>query len=261
VKACIDALANRSCDRTDATVREVPRECELFFKGTRMSGETCFVDEECISQSCSGNSGPECNPGQCIGDTVPVVTKNSIGGNCFSQTGCVSGAYCDQDLSVCTALKASGTLCAQDLECAYGLGCVGTTGSSTCAALPTVGQPCNTDGTCRDVGTYCDFTANQCKQYLLAGAMCTSSAQCSPYYPCDFNVAPNVCKQGPGVGQMCSGQTCFDAGTYCDFNLTTPICVTKKAAGQPCDNSQECADGLCDFNQSTPVCSAPVSCF
>lgn len=261
VKACLDALANRSCDRTDATVREAPLECSLFFKGTRTAGQSCFIDQECVSQSCSGNSGSACDPGQCIGDTAPVVTRNPIGGNCVSQTGCVAGAYCDQDLAICTELKASGSTCTQDLECAYGTSCVGTTGASTCAALPAVGQPCNTDGICRDVGTYCDTTANQCKQYLLPGAQCTSSAQCSPYYPCDFAVTPNVCAQGPGLGEMCSGQTCFDAGTYCDFNASTPVCVAKKAAGALCDNSQECADGFCDFNQSTPVCTAPVSCF
>ena len=257
VKACIDALAARSCDRTDQSARSTPMECSGFFRGTLAAGEGCYVDEECLSQRCSGDSGGTCSMGNCVGDTPPQTGPAQIGQNCSSFSGCVTGSYCDELTNVCTALKGSGAMCMFDSECAYGLGCKGSSGSRTCAALPTIGQACATDGICRDEGTYCDFTADMCKQLGLPNAQCTSTSQCSPYYPCNQTTNPGMCKQGPGIGQMCGSSNCFDAGSYCDFN--TSMCVAVKADGQPCDSSQQCACGTCDFN--TQLCSSPMTCF
>lgn len=257
VKACIDALGERACDRTDQSARATPAECYRFFRGTLMAGEGCYVDEECVSQRCSGDGSGTCSLGSCIGDSPPPTAAKHIDESCSSVRGCVEGAYCDQLTNLCTALKGSGARCTLDSECAYGLGCKGTTGTRVCAVLPAIGQACAGDGICRDEGTYCDFPANMCKQLGLPNAQCTSSSQCSPYYPCNLATNPGVCKQGPGIGQMCGAINCFDAGSYCDFNTST--CVALKPDGQPCNNSQECASGTCDFNSQ--LCSSPVTCF
>ncbi len=257
VKACIDAIAVRSCDRTEQSARTISPECSSFFRGTLMAGEGCYVDEECQSQRCSAGGSGTCSLGNCIGDTPPERSPAPIGDNCSSFSGCVDGAYCDQLSNLCTTLKGNGVSCTLDSECAYGLGCKGTTGTRMCAALPAIGQACATDGICRDEGTYCDFTADMCKQLGLPNAQCTSSSQCSPYYPCDFTTSPGMCLQGPGVGDMCSGSSCFDAGTFCDFN--SGLCTAVRADGMPCDNSQQCASGSCDFN--TQLCSSPMTCF
>lgn len=260
VKACIDAIAVRSCDRTDASVRVVPPECRTFFRGTLASGEGCYVDEECLSQRCSGDSGSTCSLGSCIGDTPPTTTPGNVGDICSTVNGCVDSAYCDTQTGMCEPHKTSGMACTLDNECTYGLGCTGTTGNRTCAALPTLGQPCSIDGICRDEGAYCDFNANMCTAYLLPSAPCGSSGQtCSPYYPCNFSATTPVCTQGPGLGQPCSSSSrCFDAGTFCDFNLSSPVCVALKADGAPCSSSEECQSASCDFNLN--VCAAPVTC-
>lgn len=258
VKICIDAIAARTCDRTDQTHRDQPRECDAFFRGTLVGGEACYVDEECVSGRCSGDSSGTCSLGTCIGDTAPVFEPAQIGENCSSLTGCVEGAYCDQLTDMCTALKSSGATCTLDGECAYGLGCKGTTGTRTCAALPAIGQACATDGVCRDDGTYCDFTADMCKQVGLPNAQCTSTSQCSPYYPCNLTTTPGMCKQGPGIGMPCSSSNrCFDAGTYCDFN--TSMCAALKADGMPCSSSSECLNDICDLTSGS--CTSPMTCF
>jgi hypothetical protein len=161
---------------------------------------------------------------------------------------------------MCEPLKSSGTVCIQDSECDYGLGCQGTTGSRVCGALPAIGQPCNVDGVCRDEGAYCDFNANMCKMYLQEGAQCgTAGSTCSLYYPCDFTATTPVCKQGPGVGQMCSSSTrCFDANTYCNFNQSPAVCAELKADGAFCGSGEECLSRNCDFEQQ--ICASPMAC-
>jgi hypothetical protein len=134
VKACLDAIAARSCDKTEQSARTYNRACTGFFRGTLMAGEGCYLDEECISQRCSGDSSGTCSLGNCIGDTAPIVEPAQLGNRCSSFAGCVNGAYCDQLSNVCTALKGSGVSCTLDTECAYGLGCTGTTGARTCPA-------------------------------------------------------------------------------------------------------------------------------
>jgi Dickkopf N-terminal cysteine-rich region len=252
-KQCIDAIALQSCDRTSETARVTPPQCELFFRGTLGDGEGCYLDQECVSQRCTGDAGETCSLGTCIGDTPPATTRVQINEDCFSGLPCVDGAFCDSLTGLCTALKPMSSTCTNDGECTYGLACVGTAGNRTCGSLPAIGQPCATKG------TYCDFNLDACKQVAVSG-VCTSSSQCSPYYPCDFNTAPNNCVRGPAVGQPCdSSRRCFDAGTFCDFNVG--MCAAMKADGEACNATEECSTGFCDFNQSVPRCTAPTTCF
>jgi hypothetical protein len=258
VKECFDALGGRSCDETSESARVTPVVCRDFLTGTVHGGEACTIDAECISQQCSaGNSGDTCIMGSCIGDVEPVFTQAQLGENCGSNGSCVSGLYCDGITTTCAMLKPQGASCTIATECAYGLGCVGSAGSRTCGALPALGQPCATDGLCRDEGLFCNFTTGNCEQVGLPSATCTSSSQCSQYYPCNFTTSQ--CTKGPGLNESCGSASCFDAGTFCDN--TTATCVALKTNGSMCDSDTECASDFCDQSLATPLCAMPTVCF
>lgn len=262
VKACFDALAARSCDETAESARVTPLACRIVLSGTVPSNESCTIDQECISQQCSsGGSGNSCAMGLCIGDVAPIFVQAQIGENCSSSSGCVAGAYCDQLNGECVAHKAQGAACNLAAECAYGLSCVGTTGTRTCGPLPSVGESCSAGGLCRDQGTYCKYDSltgmSTCTQVGLAMATCTSTSQCSPYYPCNFTAGQ--CTEGPGLGDPCGSAQCFEAGTYCDNNTST--CTALKSNGATCNSDDECSSDFCDQNQATPLCAQPTVCF
>jgi hypothetical protein len=258
VKACLDAIAARSCDRTEQTSRVSIPECFDVLSGTLASGEGCLLDEECISGQCSGNDEESCSMGLCTGDAPPVRTPAAIGQPCSSLNGCVTGAYCDTVTDTCLALEPLGTACTSDAECDYGLGCTGPFGARTCNTLPAIGQSCATDSVCRDVGTYCDSGTQLCTQVGLAGATCTSTIACSQYYPCDFSMGQ--CNQGPALGESCSSsQRCFSADTYC--NPSTSTCTELGQNGETCDSGDQCASGFCSFSTGIAgVCGNPMTC-
>lgn len=263
VKECFDALAARSCDKTDQSARVTPAACRNIITGTQHSGDACTIDEECISQQCSGGSnGTSCIMGTCIGDVAPTFELAQLDEQCSSNAQCVPGTYCDNLTQVCTLLKASGSSCQQDTECDYGLGCAGPVGSRTCATLPTVGMTCSlSDNPCRDVGTQCVYDSltamYSCKQIGLEGASCAGTP-CSNWYPCDS--ATQLCAPGPSVGESCSfSAACFSADTYCD--QSTQVCTALKSNGMTCNDDSECASAYCDVTQASPICGTPNVCF
>ena len=260
VKACLDALANQTCDETDESGRTTPSVCRDFFRGTVESGGDCYVDAECISQQCVGGStGTTCLLGQCVGNTPPNLAPAQLNQPCTTTAGCVSGAYCDTLTDLCTSLKANGEICTQNTECGYGLACGGMTGSRTCRPLPTEGQPCP-DFVCRDEGQYCDSSTASpiCKKVGLPPAMCTSSTQCSQYYRCDTTL--QQCVQGPTLGMSCSTTNrCFDAASFCD--TTTFMCVALRNDGEMCTTDTQCKNSNCDTSTSPSVCTTPMVCF
>ncbi|HEY5947447.1 MAG TPA: hypothetical protein VIV40_18215 [Kofleriaceae bacterium] len=256
VKDCFDALAQRSCDKTSESARVVPGACRLYWSGTLTAGQSCFIDEECVSQQCSGGLGElGCQVGNCVGDTPPDTQPAALGRPCNSTYGCLSNAYCDSALLECVLLKDVGEPCTQSSECDYGLGCEGSVGARTCRALPTVGQPCP-DFVCRDDGLYCSGATGTCMRVGFASTACASGAECSTYYPCDFNTG--TCKQGAASGESCSSTNrCFLEGTFCDSS--TFVCAPLRANGSPCTGDLECESGACDFNAG--VCAPPMTCF
>lgn len=258
VKACFDAVANDTCDSTDENGRTRTPACGAYFQGTVAGGGDCVLDQECVSQQCSGGTtGTTCVRGQCIGDEPPVFEPIALGMACSSSSQCGDGAYCDTATNVCTTLEANGSPCTGGPECGYGLGCAGSTGARTCQPLPTLGQACRLDLPCRDDGQFCDTTSGTCIQIGVAGAPCTTSMQCSPYYRCD-NTA-GMCVKTPTRGQSCSSVgRCFDAGTYCDSS--TLACDDTKADGIPCGNDLECQSTTCDFDLAVPVCASQMLC-
>jgi hypothetical protein len=173
-------------------------------------------------------------------------------------TPCAVGFYCDFTTMVCTELKAAGATCNGSNECAFGLGCAGTT-TRTCKQLPKLGEPCP-DGVCRDAGQYCNG-AQQCVKIGLEGAACAqASGRCSSFYPCDTTT--NKCTKAPSLGQPCTGR-CFDENAFCDTGSAAPTCVPIRADGQPCDGSSQCVSDHCDFGSgagSAGTCTTPTAC-
>jgi hypothetical protein len=233
-------------------------ECNDFFVGTVLAGGDCYVNQECVSQRCSGETGTSCTLGTCIGDTPPSTTHVALGMPCTTTSSCVDGAYCAADTDLCTALKGSGELCTGSTECGYGFACAGPSGMRTCQPLPALGQPCRLDLPCRDEGHVCNTQTMTCMQLGLVGAPCTSSMQCSPFYRCDTTIG--MCAKGPSVNESCStAARCFDAGNYCD--PATVTCVPAKEDGMLCQSDLQCASELCDMTTATAVCASPPICF
>ena len=252
VKACFDAIANATCDKTDAAGRLHNVACLSFIRGTAGADAPCQIDADCISQDCRVTVADErCAMGTCFGETPPSFVVPRNGEHCSTVVGCQASSYCDTSTFECTPLKLAGDACIDVSECEFGLGCAGT--PRTCMTLPGPNEACP-DAICRDDGLHC--AAAICKPLGLPGAMCTSSGDCSPYFPCDF--ATSMCKKPPSIGESCpAGNTrCFEDHSYCDG--ATLKCVAGKADGEICTTSLQCASQSCDFvtgTCGTPSCS------
>ncbi len=256
VRTCFDAVANDTCDQTDENGRTRTTACGLYFQGTVAAGGECFIDQECVSQQCSGGTTDTvCSRGTCVGDTAPVFEPLAVGMPCASNGACIDGAYCDTVTNVCTELRASGASCTGSTECGYGLACAGTTGARTCQPLPALGETCRLDLPCRDEGQFCNTSTSVCTQVGVTGVACTTSQQCSPYYRCDTTAG--ACTKTPILGQSCAAVgRCFEAGTYCD----SVTCVEAKPDGMPCMGDIECQSDNCDFNVAPATCTSPTVC-
>lgn len=254
---CLDAFGAQTCDTTDQDGRAFfPAKCRDIVKGTVGSGGACALDAECKSGACDiPTSTMTCPQGTCTGDAPPA--PGGAGATCSSSNGCAVGFYCDFTNQVCAELKAAGATCQASNECAYGLGCAGTTTARTCKALPKLGEACP-DGVCRDAGNYCN-SAMQCAKIGLEGAACTSSQQCSSFYPCDTQAMK--CTKAPSAGQACIGR-CFDANTFCDTSSATPTCISTKADGGTCSSNSQCQSDNCDQGSGagSGTCSTPAAC-
>jgi hypothetical protein len=249
---CFNAIANASCDKTDEAGRIPMLSCFTFTRGTLGADAPCQIDADCISQNCRVTVADEqCATGTCVGDTAPEIRIPADGENCNSVIGCARGSYCDMTSFECTPLKAAGADCTDGRECGYGLGCAGA--PRVCKTLPGLNESCP-DAICRDDGQRC--SASTCKPLGLPGTTCQSSADCSPYFPCDFSTT--MCKKPAGLGEACTAANsrCFDEHTYCDS--TTLRCVASKEDGATCETDAQCQSDECDFTTST--CVAPFSC-
>lgn len=253
--ACLDALANQSCDLTSQSSRVPIDACAQLVTGTRHNGDACAIDAECVSQVCDvTNCDPSaaCCMGTCAGEAAPAPVQ--IGQSCASAP-CVPSGFCEDASSTCMALKTAGTACNATRECDYGLACLGT-----CQALPTLGQPCTEF--CRDEGTTCSATTQTCVKVVLAGGSCTPNAlasECSPLYPCD---ATGHCSAGIAIGQACGfGDLCAGNTAFCDIPIgqNTGTCSLPKPNGSTCARDAACQSAFCDSASLTcvpePICT------
>jgi hypothetical protein len=204
------------------------------------TGRTAALVQQCgdgwAAMSCAdfvqGKSVPACLP---QGGTAPV------GGSCNNDWQCATGV-CWQTASTC----------------------------GTCAAVTTVGQPCQVDATrgllCPDnlVCTEADASGSMlvCSAYVPIGGPCIQTEVCGDNAYCDPTT--NVCTQLPALGQGCSGIYDIDncdptqAASSCDGTTCTPVAAA--ADGQPCGTVNgtyfRCNGECSNWTGTTGVCHA-----
>jgi hypothetical protein len=253
-QACVDGIADASCDFTSESQRSEPRECGQVVTGTFHAGERCTLDLECRSQLCDvPGCAMACCAGTCVGDTPPALAK--LGQSCAT-TDCESSAYCNVATATCTALKPAAATCGGFFECQFGLACVGSGATGTCTALPKLGEACA--GICSEYGTTCNPTSRTCVKVALGGDPCASDLDCSFLYQCD---ATAHCSAGVALGAACTvGDHCADERAFCDApgGRGVGTCAVPKAAGMHCEANEHCESFSCDA--ASLLCVAEQVC-
>lgn len=242
---CLGRLEQASCDRTSEAYRHI--DCQPFFTGTLVDGETCALSTECISGECWTEDRPDvCGVGYCVGNTPPKVGK--IGEVC-RLSSCEAGARCEA--SVCVALRSEGESCTYDDagQCGYGLAC---SQRRICEPLAGSGERCSTSEDCRMIGETCGFNAT-CEPVRQVGDTCLQDSQCALHYQCGVS---GLCEPGPRIGERCFGYyDCYDAGAFCDAG-DTQVCARPKPDGASCGIYTDCASAICVDSTCVATCES-----
>jgi len=256
-RACVDAFAARSCDKTTASYQLTPAACLKVFRGSLHAGASCADSMECISQSCVKPSCQQaCCAGTCQGDDPPALAK--IGESC-ALINCAQGGFCDAT-QTCVPVKRSGESCDVDalLPCGDGLACLRS--SKRCGPLPGLGERCSDDG-CRNLYAHCSPSTGTCVMEGVLGDPCTFGAvdQCTLLYVCSRD---QTCSAGHPLGAPCiaSYDRCAGPGAFCDIadSATMGVCTMPKPDGAPCQLSFHCASNVCD--PASKTCVADIPC-
>jgi hypothetical protein len=258
-QACVDAIANSSCDVTGDLQRALlggplPEACDQVVAGALHNGEACGLDSECRSLQCNV---PRCNmaccTGTCAGDTAPVRAK--AGESCL-EVNCVADAYCDFGTDLCAPLKPLNATCTSIFECQLDLVCLRSGLAGTCVKLPKLGEACQ--NFCQDIGATCSPTSKTCVKVGLAGDACTTADDCSLLYGCDGTAH---CSGGLALGAACAfDDHCIDPRAFCDVaaGANTGTCILPKADGMSCNDDSQCNSFFCSADTlqcaPEPVC-------
>lgn len=253
---CIDATAKQSCDLTATDSHIAPPACSAMYGGTIKGGESCSIDAECASGTCSLPT--DCpTTGCCVGACRPVQEPASAGGSCAKNHDCASGLVCATD-GTCRKPGGDGAACGSDRECAEGLGCTGAAPVSTgvCHRLPHAGEACPYQR-CADENLRCDATSHQCVAVGKLGDACPTGIECATGLECDPTSL--TCREFPTLGMPCTSLCGGEA--FC--SEPPRMCVGLSADKTPCDGYNECVSFYCqqgvgpvddDTCQEPPVC-------
>ena len=248
---CHAALAEQSCDTTDASVRVPPAECARILRGRIADGDTCAFDAECVSGHCIAESCPR--TACCLGECADTRQPSAPGESCNVDEDCLSGMFCGQD-RLCRAPGQAESRCMKDDECAPGLGCVGAgLDPGFCRPLPLLGERC-TYLRCAEINTRCDVDMLVCVHAGI-GAPCLDDSQCNTQYGrCDID--SGRCVIIPTLGMACDGLCRGEA--WCDVMSAT--CLSPKPSGMACGSDAECETQVCaegflfDYCATVPLC-------
>lgn len=204
-------------------------------------GEAC--SDYCMQGSCEG--------GVCV---LPVPAKE---GEPCQSGGCAEGLTCaglgDAGTGTCRPLAKEGEACGGgEPACAACLRC--SSGTSRCAKVPAVGDPCAADAG----SDWFDTTNLYCgpdHTLLLqprTGEPCTRASGC--LYQDDFcsfasdSAADGACRRKPGLCEACGGRSDLSPSCrvgHCEVGPreSTGACAPFSVEGEPCDRVP-CAAGL-----------------
>lgn len=198
-QACLDAVKKRadSCNHLFDD-ENVAAACRKVLVPTLSAGESCEVDEQCAADA---HGSARCVPGP---DVCVVSHHLDIGQKCGSAMVSTKSiktiddprwgkievesavcdpakAFCEASSGLCTHLREVGEACDVSSSCRGGgatTSCVAhENGSSTCEALPTLGQICSFD--CAGKAT-CGYVDGQsvCVAQKPGAASCFSNDEC-----------------------------------------------------------------------------------
>jgi hypothetical protein len=248
---CLDAIRAASCASFFEGFDE--ESCDRVFEGTIESGNPCWIDEQCISQSCEVDA---CAMACCQGTCIAPPPDAGVGEGCFgSGQDCVDGAYCDFETGLCAAEKAAGEACPGGYGCEGGLACI----SGSCEVPPGEGEPC-AELQCA-APFACDIDSGTCQRLRGEGQACNPEASiCALGLTC--NPSSSTCTAPGGIGSPCAGDFFFGgcAGeAYCayDFETGEGTCQPRVANGGACDDARACQSDYCGDAgtcEPEPVC-------
>jgi hypothetical protein len=268
LKACAVTYETLPCDQVDAFV--VPA---CVTPGERAQGEPCVFNSQCSSLTCKYASA-EC--GKC-------ALEVGMGESCAADdVECASGYQCGGPNQTCMPLTTpvappgpnepcspSSPPCVDDYWCPPWTDAV-------CTPLPTVGQACESPGTCA-TDSYCveDQIGNRvCMARPGLGEPCAAPMDspiaepylCAKDLLCSYtSPMQGTCQPVPQAGEPCniapsnpSYGRC--AGSNCNFGFTPPMCRAPGNAGDACGGRSDCEPQLvCDCPDTAPDC-APTIC-
>jgi len=253
---CVDDIASMDCDPSHRDKRLLPASCAPAFTGTLAEGDSCVVDEQCVSGVCVRGG---CNMACCVGVCAePAPARAAIGEECV-EVACVDSAWCSD--GVCVELSSEGTECEDNAECEFGLACYSMSDATpTCRSLPGEGDACPTDNVtpCDSLRLSCNPATEICEELLYEGDDCVpEAARCSrAYLYC--NPDTRTCSLYPELGEECPLYLC-SGEAYCDFNwrTLTGTCEAFKADDDRCVLGFECESGYCTRDERCaiePIC-------
>jgi hypothetical protein len=143
VQECITAYKALTCDQLKSRATDTPEACNEFALPKVALNNACNDTAECVDSSCEGPSGAR--------TCQPFLGQDA---NCSDGGTCATGLYCQLGSpSSCKPLRADGTACNANYECATG-GCNGKDAGTpgTCGLKGGPGTTCYATSGCSASG-------------------------------------------------------------------------------------------------------------
>ncbi|HLL83107.1 MAG TPA: membrane dipeptidase [Longimicrobium sp.] len=170
---------------------------------TRVLGQDCRYDAECISDKCTA-ALCDVVDGKCI---------------CNDDGDCGSAAYCQDNVTSaneCIAKKVDGDSCSRDGQCRSGAcgGCADTVGWCYTPRSKAYGQTCKSDREC-----VTDRCSADCYANPTGSCLCQEDWHCGSTQYCGWGFNSGKCQNKKSRGAACSsGRECL-SGT-CRWSFT-----------------------------------------
>ncbi len=270
VQACLDALANESCDQL--LQRSIP-ECLAALTGTVDVGGDCNIDNDCKGAGVFCQASSAC-PGKC-------TKLLGAGQDCTRDAMCQSGLNCDSTTSKCVKPVALGNACGGgvDPDCGPPGICLGENTQQsqpgTCETAsqiliaadgatcdPQNGPWCKNAEPCVITGYASGSIVASCSAAVASGAACHLAYpdECPAGEYCDITSTQvylgqtGTCTALPKAGQPCvtplSGLNGCEPYARCD--TATNKCVALHRLGEQCASNIGCYSGRCDNGGCAP---------